>query len=265
LDNKLITAEIQLGDAKIKVGGMSDPGMGATSRLNEDAWRMLLPKWRQRKPVVIVVADGMGGHKGGRKASRIVVDAFRKTYRACSNLIEPEQFLEDAVRTAHERIRREGLCNQSSRGIGSTVVASLIKEDQVSLVNVGDSRGYLIRSGNVHQLTTDHSWVEAQVRSGLLTKMEARKHPKRNQLTMAINSRREASEIKPSFNHFKPEYGDLLLLCTDGLWGVISEDEMCSVVIELALDKAVHKLIDLSKMSQGKDNITAILSKWEGS
>jgi protein phosphatase len=265
LGSGLDVAEVKLGSAKLKVVGLSDPGRGRKDGVNEDAWRMLLPGWLDRKPVILVAADGMGGHKGGKRASQLVVKSFRRSYRGYSQDESPERFLERAVKNAHEAIRKDGASDPAYQGMGSTVVASLITEDKVSLVNVGDSRGYLIRAGESVRLTVDHSWVEKKVQSGVLTEVEARKHPKRNQLNMSLNALRPVSDIQPSFADFEPRWGDVLLLCTDGLWGVISEEEIVTVVEELPLEEAVKKLIDLANISLGRDNITVVLARWGSS
>jgi len=218
-----------------------------------------------------LVADGMGGHAAGEIASRIAVDsisefilhtkeddgtwphAYDEQYRRSTNR------LMTAVRLANTRVLEAMRKDARLRGMGTTVVACLADDNTMSVAHVGDSRAYLIRDGMLSRLTNDHSWVFEQVQAGMLTEAEAEKHPLRNVITRALGG---ALSVTPDASEVESRPGDVYLLCSDGLTGMVPEDEILRVVSENEdLEKACQTLIDLANERGGLDNVTAILVK----
>ena len=220
---------------------------------------------------MFIVADGMGGHAAGEIASRIAVDsisefiqhtkeddgtwphAYDENYRRSTNRLMA------AVRLANTRVLEAMRKDARLRGMGTTVVACLADENVVSVAHVGDSRAYLIRDGQLSRLTNDHSWVFEQVQAGMLTEAEAEKHPLRNVITRALGG---ALSVSPDASEVDARKGDVYLLCSDGLTGMVSEDDILRLVTETDdLDAACQRLIDTANERGGLDNVTAILVK----
>src|SRR5438477_10012346 len=219
-----------------------------------------------------LVADGMGGHAAGEIASRIAVDsisefilhskeddgtwphAYDEQYRRSTNKLMA------AVRMANTRVLEAMRKDARLRGMGTTVVACLADDTTMSFAHVGDSRAYLIRDGQLSRITNDHSWVFEQVPAGMLTEAEAEKHPLRNVITRALGG---ALQVVPDAKEINSHPGDIYLLCSDGLTGMVPEEEILRVVTEHDddLTAACQKLIDTANERGGLDNITAILVK----
>ena len=144
--------------------------------------------------------------------------------------------------------------------MGTTVVACMADEGTMSVAHVGDSRAYLIRGSEISRITNDHSWVFEQVQAGMLTEAEAEKHPLRNVITRALGG---ALSVTPDASEVESQSGDVYLLCSDGLTGMVPEDEILRVVSENGndLEKACQNLIDIANEHGGLDNVTAILVK----
>src|SRR6266550_8477346 len=220
---------------------------------------------------LFLVADGMGGHAAGEIASRIAVDsisefilhtkeddgtwphAYDEQYKRSTNRLMA------AVRLANTRVLEAMRKDARLRGMGTTVVACLADEETMSVAHVGDSRAYLVRDGHLSRLTNDHSWVFEQVQAGRLTEEEAEKHPLRNVITRALGG---ALSVSPDASEVASKPGDVYLLCSDGLTGMLPEDEILRVVSENDdLEKACQALIDVANERGGLDNVTAILVK----
>jgi serine/threonine protein phosphatase PrpC len=221
---------------------------------------------------LFLVADGMGGHAAGEIASRIAVDsisefilhtkeedgtwphAYDEQYRRSTNRLMA------AVRMANTRVLEAMRKDARLRGMGTTVVACLGHDDTMSFAHVGDSRAYLIRAGHLSRITNDHSWVFEQVQAGMLTEAEAEKHPLRNVITRALGG---ALSVSPDATEVEAKPGDVFLLCSDGLTGMVPEDEILRLVTENEddLEKACEQLIETANEHGGLDNITAILVK----
>jgi protein phosphatase len=219
---------------------------------------------------LFLVADGMGGHAAGEIASRIAVDsisefivhtkeddgtwphAYDEKYRRSTNRLVA------AVRMANTRVLEAMRKDARLRGMGTTVVACMADDDTVSVAHVGDSRAYLIRGNQLSRLTNDHSWVFEQVQAGMLTEAEAEKHPLRNVITRALGG---ALQVSPDASETVAKPGDVYLLCSDGLTGMVPEDEILRLVTanEDDLEKACQELIDKANERGGLDNVTAIL------
>jgi serine/threonine protein phosphatase PrpC len=220
---------------------------------------------------LFLVADGMGGHAAGEIASRIAVDsisefilhtkeddgtwphAYDEHYKRSTNRLMA------AVRMANTRVLEAMRKDARLRGMGTTVVAAMADGDVMSFAHVGDSRAYLIRENALTRVTNDHSWVFEQVQAGMLTEAEAEKHPLRNVITRALGG---ALQVNPDASEIKAKPGDVFLLCSDGLTGMVPENEILRIVTESEnVEAACQTLIDVANERGGLDNITAILVK----
>ncbi len=203
---------------------------------------------------IYVVADGMGGHVAGEVASQEAVQALRDAYAAPGTTDDVRQ----AVRLANGAVWKRGTDDPSYRGMGTTVTAvAVVDDDKLAVANVGDSRTYLLRDGELVQLTEDHSFVQEAVRSGQLTRSQAESHPRRSQLTRALGV---GDDVEVDVDVLEPRTGDRLLLCSDGLWDEVG-DEVISMVLSNHDDpkEAASKLVLWAKEAGGRDNITVIV------
>ena len=205
-----------------------------------------------------------------RAASRIAVDsitefilhtkeddgtwphAYDEHYRRSTNRLMA------ALRMANTRVLEAMRKDARLRGMGTTVVAALADDETVSVAHVGDSRAYLIREGQLSRITNDHSWVFEQVQAGMLTEAEAEKHPLRNVITRALGG---ALQVTPDASEIEAKPGDVVLLCSDGLTGMVPESEILRIVTsnDGDLEQACRQLIDAANERGGLDNVTAVL------
>jgi protein phosphatase len=205
---------------------------------------------------LFVVADGMGGHDAGEVASRLAAETVtREVEQGSAKNGDASTLLQQAVQNANTRVLREGTSKGSN--MGTTLTLALVMREKAYIANVGDSRTYWIENGSIRRITTDHSLVEKLVSVGRLTKEEARNHPKSNVLYRNIGS--ETPIIVDTFE-VPLKKGGNLLLCTDGLWGELPDEEIHRVFMtEKNAKRACTRLIELANESGGKDNITAIV------
>jgi serine/threonine protein phosphatase PrpC len=244
----------------VLVRAATDMGLKRTN--NEDNYGCWLPEdaeERERRGLLLAVADGMGGVKGGEVASRITVETLLRAYRESSGSDVAED-LHDAVVAANSMVHRESAQNPELNGMGTTCTAAVVRGREIYLAHVGDSRAYLVRSGRPRQLTHDHSLVGQLVRDRQLTAEQARTDPRRNVVTRSVGIGAEvevdAARVSESLRD-----GDVLILCTDGLHGLVSDDELGAAVKDHDLDGACDALVTLAKKRGGPDNITVILAR----
>jgi serine/threonine protein phosphatase PrpC len=232
--------------------------VGMVRELNEDScgyWESENDDEFQRKGRLAVVADGMGGHEGGELASRIAVDTICEVYRATADL-EPAEALAQGLREAHERIRSYAREHPEFHNMGTTCTAAVIHGSHLWVAHIGDSRLYLFRGGQLRQLTRDHSYVNQLLEHGIITNAEAEHHPQRNVLTSALGIGRDGVKMEVSGEPVALEAEDKLLLCTDGLWGLVSERELREIVDANSPQDACAALVKLANERGGTDNIT---------
>jgi len=239
----------------MEVAGLSD--IGCQRENNEDSflyWEPADEREFRRKGRLAIVADGMGGYEGGQEASRLAVETVRDVYE--KNLSDdPQAALVEAFLTAHERILDYAATNPQMQGMGTTCTALVIRGKQLFVAHVGDSRLYLVRSSQVSRLTRDHSYVGRLVESGIVRAEDAEKHPQRHILTAALGAGDDLS-VDGAEKSVTLQHGDCLLLCTDGLWGVVSEHELQSTVTNNAPAECCKALVKLARERGGPDNIT---------
>lgn len=239
----------------IEVSTQSD--IGCMRQNNEDSFGYWEPEDdRQflRKGRLAVVADGMGGYEGGQEASKLAVDTLVAVYRDFGG-DDPQAALVEAIHIAHEQIRNYSFEHPELRGMGTTCTAAAIVQDTLYYVHVGDTRLYLIRDGQITKVTRDHSYVGRLVESGIISAEEAEKHPQRNILTAALGTNPEL--VMDAARYPEPLHPeDVLVICTDGLWGQVADPEILAAVDNKTAEKAGRELIDLARERGGPDNIT---------
>ena len=230
--------------------GVTDTGLVRDH--NEDYFSCM----NMRESTLFVVADGMGGHEAGEIASRLAVEtACKEVQDGAKGEYDHQKLLEKAVQRANIEVIREGEIKGSN--MGTTLTLALMLQDRAYIASVGDSRTYWIENGSITQITEDHSLVAKLVSAGKLTKEEARNHPKSNLLYRTIGT---DENVKVDTFHVELKKGGSLLLCTDGLWGEVTDEDMHRVcALEKDLRAACSRLIQLANDNGGKDNITAIV------
>lgn len=251
-------AELRIASG-YEFGAASDPGRKRKGSPNQDALDLILPGPRDDFPPLLVLADGMGGHRGGELAGQLVIKAFRETFLYARHPSDNKELLQTCVAEAHRLLVERGRREPELASMGSTVVAALLEPEYLHVISVGDSRVYLVQKQEILQIGEDQSWVAEQVRAGILTAQEARTHPQRNRLSMALSARR--SDVKPILADATIGLDDSVILCSDGLWGVLPETLIWAAVRELDPQQAADKLVALANASQGPDNITVIIAR----
>lgn len=204
-----------------------------------------------------VVADGMGGYEGGQEASRLAVETVRSVYDNAFGG-SPQDTLIGALEAAHQNIQRFALEHPQFYGMGTTCTALAIVGRELSFAHVGDSRLYLIRGESISRLTRDHSYVGRLVETGIVRSEDAESHPQRHILTAALGSGRDVTPHVPE-HPTSLEEGDILLLCTDGLWGVVGDADLARVAQTNPPVEACQKLVDMALERGGPDNITVLV------
>jgi serine/threonine protein phosphatase PrpC len=212
---------------------------------------------------VYFVCDGMGGAAAGEIASSLAVDEVMRLLaprEGGSRKAMPEA-AQEAVVTANHAIYTRSQRNPRLSGMGTTMVGLLTQERRVWVVNVGDSRCYRLRGGKLEQLTNDHSWVEEQVRLGLMTEVEAGRSQFRNVITRAMGTQ---PSVTPDIFEMEAEPGDLFMLCSDGLTRELSDELIESLMgLDLKLEELCARLVNSAKKAGGHDNITCVLVRAE--
>ena len=206
---------------------------------------------------LMVVADGMGGHRGGGTASRLAVDTVKTSYLAADKDDVPA-VLREAMTRANARVFTEAQSNADLRGMGTTTSVLVVRGEKAWFAHVGDSRIYMLRGDEFKQLTQDHSLVATMVREGLLTEAEAETHPRRNvlQRSIGVTEDVEIDVVGP----IDVQEGDVFLLCSDGLHGVLKEDELKEVA-KLPIERAADEYVRLALQRGAPDNVTVIVAK----
>lgn len=246
---------------KIEAYGLSDVGRKRTR--NEDSFLV------SDELGFFIVADGMGGHSGGEYASRLAVVTIEEVLS--SMITDPEATVisgvnseEDeygdrlryAIRMAGQKIFDQALYDPELKGMGTTITAVMIDEGAAYVANVGDSRVYLISDGQIKQLTNDHSLVSEQIRAGLITEADAKKHKLKNIITRSVGYQEEV-EIDITRIQIKP--GDRFVLCSDGLTNMVDNKEIVRIVTENDLQSGCRELINTANKNGGDDNVTVIV------
>ena len=239
----------------VEVASLSD--VGCQRENNEDSYLYWEPAGDaefQRKGRLAVIADGMGGHEGGQEASRMAVETVREVYDQ-SFRDDPQAALVESFAAAHARIQNYAERYPAFHGMGTTCTALVVRGHQLYFAHVGDSRLYLVRDARILRLTRDHSYVGRLVETGIVRAEDAEKHPQRHILTAALGAGREVA-VDGAEQGMALRDGDDLLLCTDGLWSVVTEEELEAVVSSNSPAESCAALVKLARQRGGPDNIT---------
>lgn len=208
-----------------------------------------------------VVCDGMGGENAGAVASAIACEEIRRMLESsCRPGMEPRSvymILESAVATANAIVYDKAAQDlEALRGMGTTVCLAVVSGGVLYLANVGDSRGYLLREGELRQLTTDHTLAQLLFDRGEISQEELRRHPERNKLTRAVGV---AQTVEADYTSCRLEPGDILLLCSDGLYNMLDPVTLRECLRQSAAQDSGRCLMDAANSRGGKDNITAVI------
>ncbi|HBL81552.1 MULTISPECIES: Stp1/IreP family PP2C-type Ser/Thr phosphatase [Congzhengia] len=235
----------------------SATSVGRIRPLNEDSYFVSEPD--QSGTVLAIVADGMGGHNAGEVASGKAVGIVQKDVLGkCGK--NAKDVLVKAVNDANREIYEMSVNARNLSGMGTTMTACVAEEHNVTAVQVGDSRLYLIRGEKITQITKDHSLVEMLLENGKITKEEARRHPQKNIITRAVGTDKT---VEADIYEFRAEAGDVILLCSDGLVNMVEDEEILSVInLSETLNDAANKLVAEAETAGGTDNITVILIRF---
>jgi serine/threonine protein phosphatase PrpC len=243
---------------RLDVAQLTD--VGRRREHNEDNMAFVIPKdpvVMANKGALFIVADGMGGHAAGEVASEIAVDTVSNLYYQ-DDSDDVAIALQHAIRRANSSIHQRAAENMLRTGMGTTCVAAVLRGNMAYIANVGDSRAYLLHGNQVEQVSHDHSWVAEQVRAGLLTEDQARTHAQRNVITRCLGTQ---AEVDVDIFHEALKEGDSLVLCTDGLSGLVSDEELKHIVAQFVPQESVYHLVELANENGGPDNITTIVVK----
>ena len=238
--------------------GMTD--VGRCRKVNQD--EMLVDSHRG----LFAVADGMGGHAAGEVASQLAIEALAQTMAeklaelGHADLEQAGKYLELAFHEGNRKICESVLKRDDWRGMGTTIVAMLTNGDRAIIAHVGDSRAYVLRGAALSRLTSDHSWVNEQVKLGLLSDEEAQRHPMRNIVTRALGNRNDL-EVDVVTEPMRP--GDVFLLCSDGLNSMLEDEEIRSLLErhQDTPEAACRALVETANDRGGEDNITVIVMR----
>lgn len=217
----------------------------------------------EKGTALLLVCDGMGGAKAGSVASSMAAETFvnevRKGLDGKNTVTRLTAVLQNAAAFANSLVYEASVSNEDCSGMGTTLVAALISRDKTLVINIGDSRAYLITAGSIKQITRDHSVVEDLVERGDLTREQSRNHPRKNLITRALGTSETvlADVFTPQF-----EIGDYLLLCSDGLTNVVLDQEILYEVLHGGpVDECCERLLNLAISRGAPDNVTIVLFK----
>jgi len=252
----------------IEAFGRTD--VGRRRKVNEDSF-LVAPEYH-----LYAVCDGMGGHNAGEVASRMAIETLADfversategeitwPFGLDANLSFDANRLKTAVRLANARVFQAADDREEYTGMGTTVVAALVAGDVMTLCSAGDSRCYLVRGGELRQLTRDDSWVSAALGEGILNSDDVERHPLRNVITKAVGAR-ESIDLETVEHTLQP--GDVALLCSDGLHGMVGDDAISRLLVPVpdSLEEAAARLVEAANEAGGRDNVTVVLLRYEG-
>ena len=236
--------------------GLTDPG--CVRAQNQDAFQIVQ---LDRNTLLGVVCDGMGGAKSGNIASALAIDVFvqevRRVHKSGMNRDQVEQMLRGAAKLANFTVYDQAQQFEDFDGMGTTLVAAYITPKQATIVNVGDSRCYLITREGIRQITADHSLVQMMIRRGELTVEQARTYPGKNYITRAVGTE---PTVECDLFRQNLSKGEFLLMCSDGLHGVVDDQEILFEVVHgVNKENCWQRLLDIAKTRGAPDNVTALL------
>lgn len=236
--------------------GLTESGMVRTQ--NQDDYAIIK---LGKDQLLAVVCDGMGGTRSGNIASKMAVEVFseevRRTVRSNMKQERVDAMLADALELANKAVYEQSQLSEEYKGMGTTLVAALFQKDMLTVVNVGDSRAYLLNQDGVQSITTDHSLVELMVQRGELTREAAKNHPRKNLITRAVGTE---TAVSCDFYHCKLNKTDNVLLCSDGLSNLMSDQEILFEVVHgVNKSDCCQRLMKIANFRGSPDNVTIVL------
>jgi serine/threonine protein phosphatase PrpC len=248
------TARSVTGEGEaLEIAGITDRGPVRTQ--NQDVWDADIGS--SARDAVLALADGMGGHKGGLESAEAAVTAAMGVLNGADSSSEPAGILRQAVAAANAGVAtaRETIGGNP----GTTLVLAIVRGMHASVANVGDSRAYLVSRDSVTQITDDHSWAAGQVRLGILDAEAARHHARRNLIERAVMG----DPVDADIFEVDAQPGDVLLLCSDGLWEPLSDPALAAIIATPdPLGVALTRACDAALAGGGTDNVTMVAARW---
>lgn len=241
-----------MAETHLRVGFATD--VGRRRDHNEDAY---VTFEADDGSLVLVVADGMGGHLAGEVASAMAIEILRR--ELTQPAADPPAALRAAIELANREIWDEAARDAEKAGMGSTIVAAIVRDSQAYLANAGDSPAYLVRDGQAEQITRDHGLVAEQVEAGVIREEDAEHHPFRHILTRCLGA--EASVDVEVYPPRELQAGDVLVLCSDGLTEHVRTREVAALVEDPDPDEVAKGLVDVANQRGGHDNITVVVAR----
>lgn len=237
---------------------------GIVREINEDSYNMIAGY--PGVPISFIIADGMGGHNSGEIASKMAVDIISNHVLQLPGLLAKEEnitaIIEQMMMKANAEVYLVSQEQESTHGMGTTLIITIVYNRKIYVGHIGDSRVYLLRDGQLQRMTTDHSFIEELVRNGSLTREEAEKHPSKNILTRALGC---SETIQVDVFSVDMKENDVYLMCTDGLTNTLDENEIKEIIENNKdLEFACNELIRRANEKGGEDNITVILFDNDG-
>ncbi len=239
------------------VSGRTD--IGQERQNNEDCYLIMD---HHDTAALFAVADGMGGHCGGEVASSTAIEKIRTFFSrnretlAGASIQEIKTFFTRMFEEANDSIWEKAISSDQLKGMGTTLTAAVLSGDNLHIGHIGDSRAYIIHSGEIYQVTEDHSYVQKLVNENQLQAGEERNHPKQNLLTRALGTDKS---VEVDIYHHSLVPGDRVLLCTDGLTRMVSDEEILDMAASFSVTEAVDRLVNMANARGGPDNITVLL------
>lgn len=238
---------------RVQSWGTSDKGLKRES--NQDSFLI------DDRMGVFIVADGVGGHFGGEVASALAVETVREVVNHPKAVeFKPKEVLAQAYEEASHRIFDRATSEPKLNGMGTTMVMSYVRDNKIYIGNVGDSRAYLYRKPFVWQLTEDHSLVNEQIRLGMMSEEQARKTIGKNVITRSVGFERD---VFPDIIEREVSTGDVFLFCSDGLSGMVPDDEICDIFNKNPIERTVPVMIQKALEHGGDDNVTVLVLQFQ--
>lgn len=246
----------EFDNGSVKAVVMTDLGNVRTN--NEDVGLFFRVEEAHEKGCLMMVADGMGGHNAGEVASRMAADIISHEYFKQNGSVEKS--LSRSFELANKKIFEMSQSNRSMKGMGTTCTTLVVIGSDIYYSQVGDSRAYLLKQNKIYQITEDHTYVQELVNKGEITIIEASTHPKRNILTNAMGTK-ESLRIDTGKFALPIEEKDRLMICSDGLYDYLNDDDIARILGGNSLHNAASEMVDEAKKRGGHDNITVVLAE----
>lgn len=237
--------------------GLTDTGMVRSQNQDDYAIEKL-----NKDQLLVLVCDGMGGARSGNIASKMAVEVFteevKRTVRSGMKQERIDQMLKDSLELANKAVFEQSQLSTEYEGMGTTLVAAFIQKDHLTVIHVGDSRAYLLNEGGVLPITTDHSLVELMVQRGELSREAAKNHPGKNLITRAVGTE---ADVEFDLYHHALTKGDSVLLCSDGLSNLLSDQEILFEVVHGSKkEECCRQLMKIANFRGSPDNVTVVLA-----